>query len=281
MTVAVCMAAAVLVLTTARADTAEEIGRARALEADGRIDVAIEHLRAVLAKEPDGTDAALLLELARLTDDPDEALVLADEALAVTRDAKLRARAYVMRGDYLYAAGQYGGAVIEYAEAAKRGLPDHSTLRRAASLLALGDIAGAIAVYDAAASDDAAASSVDAAPHDDTDVADWAAIGRGRALLAGGDAVEAARELERTAAALTGRPTRAHALAAAAEALIAHGDLTHARELLLLVSSEFPDTFESTLAEDRVRMLDRRLAEFSEQAGETPPDDAAAVEESE
>ena len=269
MTVAVCVTATVLVLTSARADTTEEIGRARALEADGRVDVAVEHLRAVLAGESGGTDAALLLELARLTDDPDEALVLADEALANTRDARLQARAYVMRGDYLYAAGQYDRAVIEYAAAAERGVSEYPALRHAASLLALGDIAAAIGVYDEAASDD------------DVEIAGWASIGRGRALLAGGEAVEAALELERTAENLTGRPTRAHALAAAAEALIAHGDLTHARELLVLVSGEFPDTFESTLAEDRVRIIDRRLTELNELAGETPPDDAAAVEESE
>ena len=272
MTVAVCLTATVLVLTTVRADTTEEISRARTLEADGRVDVAVEHLRAVLAGESGGTDAALLLELARLTDDPDEALALADEALANTRDAKLRARAHVMRGDYLYAAGQYDRAVIEYASAAEGDGPEHPALRQAASLLALGDIAAAVAIYDEAASLD------DASSDDAVEIADWASIGRGRALLAGGDAAEAAIELEQLADDLMGRTTRAHALAAAAEALIAHGDLGHARELLVLVSAEFPGTFESTLAEDRVRMLERRLTKLDEPAGETPPDDAATPE---
>ncbi len=120
-TVAVCLTATVLLLATASADTAAEIGRARALEADGRVDIAIEHLRAVLTGESGGTDAALLLELARLTDDVDEALALADEALANTRDMSLRALAHVMRGDYLYAAGLYNQASAEYTTAAELG----------------------------------------------------------------------------------------------------------------------------------------------------------------
>ncbi len=262
-TVAVCLTATVLLLATASADTAAEIGRARALEADGRVDIAIEHLRAVLTGESGGTDAALLLELARLTDDVDEALALADEALANTRDMSLRALAHVMRGDYLYAAGLYNQASAEYTTAAEQGAPEHPELRRAASLLALGDIAAAIEVYDKAAEGD------------DEEIADWAAIGRGRALLARGDEVEAALELEQLALEFAGRPTRAHALAAAADALIAHGDIAHARELLLQLLDEFPDTFESTLADNRVRMLDRRLTELA------PPDHASPVPESE
>ncbi len=276
LTVAVCVTATVLVMATASADTAEEIGRARALEADGRIDIAVEHLRAVLASESGGADAALLLELARLTDSADEALALADEALAITRDAQLRAGAHIMRGDYLYAAGQYGRAVAEYAAAAEHGSPAHPELRRAASLLAIGDIAGAIDIYDDVASLDDAAPDDNAGSRDAADVAAWASIGRGRARLAGGDAVEAALELEELADELAGSPTRAHALAAAADALVAHGDLAHARDLLLLVVGEFPNTFESTLAEDRVRTIDRHLAEREETA--TPTDAAPAGE---
>ncbi len=261
-TVVVCLAATVVVFASAGADTTGEMGRARALEADGRVDIAIEHLRALLAGESDDSDAALLLELARLTDDAGEALALADEALGNTRDGRLRARAHVMRGDYLYAAGLYGQAVVEYAAAAGHDAPADATLRRAAGLLALGDIAGAIKVYDAAASGD------------DDEITAWASIGRGRARLAGGDAVEAALELERVADELTGRPIRACALAAAADALIAHGDLAHARELLLLLSDEFPNTFEATLALDRVKTLDRRMIELSEPATETAGDDS-------
>ena len=255
--VAVCLTATVLVLAgIARADSSDVIDRIRALEIDGRVGVAVEQLRSILTDESHAPDAALLLELARLTDDAGEAVALADDALASTRDANLRARARVLRGDYLYAAGHYDQAAAEYAAATELGAPAHVMLRHAAALLAMGDIAGAIRVYDGAASGS------------DVEAAAWASIGRERARLMGGDAAGAAQELERIADQQVGHAWRAHALAAAAEARIAEGRLGRARDLLQLLSSEFPDSFESTLARDRIRTIDQRMSALDELTAE-------------
>ncbi len=266
-TVAVCLAATFLLFTIASGDATDDIDRARALEADGRVDVAVEHLRALLADDSRAADPALLLELARLTENADEALVLADQALRSTRDGSLRARAHMMRADYLYAAGLYARAAAEYAAASERGgAPDDAALRHAASLLATGDVAGAVRMYEMAASSS------------EGDVAAWASIGRGRALLAGGDTGEAADDLERIADELVGQPVRAQALAAAAEARIAHDEPARARELLVLLMSEFAGTFESTLAEERVRLLDQRVIELDQLPdADTKMEDAGAA----
>jgi tetratricopeptide (TPR) repeat protein len=254
MTVAVCMAATVLLFATASGDTTDEIARARSLEADGRPEVAVELLRALVTDGSRDPAPALLLELARLTESPDETLELVDRVLRTTRDAGLRARAHVMRADYLYAAGLYEKAVVEYAAAAERGgAPDDAALRYAASLLETGDTVGAAEAYASAAGSGSA------------DIAAWAGIGRGRALLVGGDAESAADELELVADELAGGPLRAQALAAAAEARVALGELERARALLGLLVEEFPGSFEATLAVARARVLSDRMKALEEE----------------
>jgi len=273
LTVAVCLTVTVLVFSAARGDSADAIARSRALEADGRIDVAVEHLRAVLTNDSRDADPAVILELARLTRDASEVLALTDEVLETTRDAELRSRAHMMRGDYLYAAGRHERAAIEYAAASERELPEHPELRHAASLLATGDVDGAIEIYDALIARDAGDASL------------WAAIGRGRALTIGGDPNEAGDELEALARDLAGHPLGAHAMVAAAEAREAAGELLRTRDLLQRIAEEYPESFEGVIAARRVAVLDARLQALVDPTtsadtlsrGERPPSEGSPV----
>ncbi len=225
-------------------DASEAIARARSLEQTGFTEDAASYIRGLMGEDSDLAGSSLLaLELARLTDDAAEALDLADLVLVRSRDQALRSAAYTLRGDFLYASGHYGTAAIEYAAAAVRREGSCRTiLKQAAGLLASGDVTAATALYK------------EALTSADEDVAAWASIGLGWAILAAGNSSEACTHFETAAAEHAGSGIRAPALMGAATCAEALGELSRTSEILRTVIGEFPGSFEAVIAADRLRV---------------------------
>ncbi len=236
-----------LTVVPASGSDPEVVSRARALEADGRTGLAVSRLRETLAAPDASRDPRILLELARLTDDPDEALALADEVLA-RADGETAALAHALRGDYLYTAARYREAAQEYEAALRLGAGSGVALRLGASLLESGDVTRAIKAYDRTAMGASG------------DVAVLAEIGAGRARIAAGEAEVAAKALMELAERAPSPGLRADALAAASDARLALGDIAGANELLARLAIEAPETFQGTLAAARADRLERELA---------------------
>jgi tetratricopeptide (TPR) repeat protein len=248
---AALLCAALAVAALAPGATASSAGdalrEARALEAAGKPDEAETLLRRALESGVVDRDPAILLAVARLTPLPDESLELCREVIAASRNAGLVAAAHALRGDYLYALGSYQEAAAEYEAAAAGGTAEAralASLERAASLLAAGDAPAAEEAYRTLLSskDDA--------------VRSRARLGVGRALLAQGRARDAAGEFEGAAAAgPDGRGARLEALAGAAAAWEAAGDVGRAAAALGVIVQDYPGTSDAVLAEERLRAL--------------------------
>lgn len=228
---------------------AEAIEAARALEREGHTTEAEIYLREVMSAETDlSRDASVLLELARLTQSAGESLDLIERALARTRDANLVTRALELRGDYLYAGGRYQEAASAFEQASLEAPAEKASwmlLKRASSLLAMGDASAAAEAYRELASGGSVPG----------EVTPWAALGLGEALLAGGSAEDAAVEFERAASGYPCHDVRPHALFGAARAHVLAGDETAARNALETLLVEFPGTLEAVLAREDLRRL--------------------------
>ncbi len=224
-------------------DASEAVARARSLEQTGFTEDAASYIRGLMEGDSDlATSPLLALELARLTNDALEALELADVVLAQSRDQTLRSAAHTMRGDFLFASGHYEAAAIEYAAAiVRREGSGRTILKQAASLLASGDATGATALYREASNDT------------EQDVAAWASIGLGWAILATGNPSEAGEHFEATALEYAEIDVRGPALIGAATCSEALGEFSRASELLRTVTVEFPGSFEAVIAADRLR----------------------------
>jgi tetratricopeptide (TPR) repeat protein len=234
--------------------SAQAIERARALEEDGFVEEAEIYLRELVDTERSlARDAEVLIELARLTGDPDEAAALASRAIERTRDARIIVAAHALRGDVLYASGLYVAAAEEYGAAARHGSTPgarEAALGRAASLLAAGDATTAIEEYGEVAEEGAT-------PDELTPLAK---LGMGRALLAAGRPAEAAAEFDHVAETYADDDVRIRALAGAAESHEAAGAPVVALRALEMLASEFPNTLEGVLARERAGTLSAELA---------------------
>jgi len=242
--------AALLIAALAPSARASSVGdalrEAEALEAAGRPDEAEALLRRAIESGVVDRDPAILLAVARLTPSPDESIELCREVIAGSRNAGLVAAAHALRGDYLYALGSYRESAIEYEAAASGGPPGaraEAALKRAASLLAAGDAPAAEEAYGALA-----------ASRDDA-LRSRARAGVGRAMLEQGRAREAAAAFEDAAAGTAERGARLDALAGAASAWEAAGDLERAAATLAAIVEEHPGTSDAVLAEERLRTL--------------------------
>jgi tetratricopeptide (TPR) repeat protein len=265
---AVAFAAAVLMAVVAGpADgdevltSAQAIERARALEGGGLLEEAALYLRGlILESRSIARDAPVLLELARLTNDLDEAADLANRATTRTRDPQLLLAAHVFLGDLLYARGLYLSAALEYGRAGTDKSisgADEALLKRAASLLAAGDAQAALDAYRDLAAEGATGETT----------IPLAELGVGRALLRAGRPEEAAREFERILATYPVPDVRIQALAGAAASHEEAGNMPAAIMHLTVLSDEFPESFEGILAGDRARNIP--LPESAD--GENPP----------
>ncbi len=234
--------------------SAQAIERARALKEDGFVEEAETYLRELVDTERSlARDAEVLLELARLTGDPDEAAALASRAIERTRDARIIVAAHTLRGDVLYASGIYMAAAGEYGAAARHGSTPgarKAALWQAASLLAAGDATTAIEEYRVVAEEGAT-------PDELTPLAK---LGMGRALLAAGRPAEAAAEFDHVAETYPDDDVRIRALAGAAESHQAAGAPVVALRALEMLASEFPHTLEGVLARERASTLSAELA---------------------
>lgn len=228
---------------------AEAIERARTLERDGHTTEAEYYLRELVATDDNlSRSAAVLLELARLTPSADESLSLIERALSRTRDGELVAGAMELQGDYLYASGRYVEAAATYEEAshhAPRERANWILLKRASSLLALGDASAAAEAYRGLATGGGMPS----------DVTPWATLGLGQALLVAGDAEDAAEEFMRVAEGYPRHDVRPRALFGAAQAHRVAGDVPAARDALEALLAEYADTFEAVLAREDLQAL--------------------------
>lgn len=228
---------------------AEAIEAARALERDGHAAEAELYLRELVANDNGlSRDASVLLELARLATSASESLSLIESALARTRDPELVTTALELRGDYLYAGGRYLEASAAYEQAssnAPRQRVDWILLKRASSLLALGDASAAAEAYEELASGGGVPG----------EVTPWAVLGLGQALIAGGNAEAAAVEFERAATAYPGHAVRPQALFGASRAHVLAGDRRAARAALETLLAEYPGTLEAVLAREDLRRL--------------------------
>ena len=192
--------------------------------------------------------AAILLELARLTPSADESLSLIERALSRTRDGELVAGAMELQGDYLHASGRYLEAAATYEEASLHAPRDGANwilLKRASSLLAVGDASAAAEEYRVLAGGGGVPS----------DVTPWATLGLGQALLAAGDAEDAAREFVRVAEGYPRHDVRPRALFGAAQAHRVAGDVLAARDALEALLAEYAGTFEAVLAREDLQAL--------------------------
>lgn len=262
--VATCLLASVR--PSAARSGADLIESARSLEREGVPDQAERALRGAMAEDQElARDAAVLLELARITEASGDIPDLLDRAVARTRDARLLAEAHRLKGDYLFMEGQYLAASDEYALAsrhASRSVPDVAALRRATSFLAAGDISRAAQAYGELASKGSAPG----------ELTPWAELGLARATLLGGDATNAAARFEDVARTFADRDVRLDALVGLWESREAAGDLSGTRVAIEALTSEYPGTFEAVLAREKLRVL--------EVAGATPglgPPDTTAT----
>jgi tetratricopeptide (TPR) repeat protein len=231
----------------------EAIEAARALEREGRIHEAEYYLRELVATHDDlARDPAVLLELARLTPSPDESLRLIESALSRTRDSVLLSAGAELQGDYLYACGRYAEAAAAYEQAslhAPEERADWMLLKRAASLLALGDASAAVEAYRRLAEGGGVPN----------EVTPWAALGLGEALLVKGEVDDAATEFERVADGYPSHDVTPRALFGAAQALRAAGDTAGAHAALRTLVNGYPETFEAVLAREDLRTLTSAL----------------------
>ncbi len=251
----VAIAVAVVVSATGSAicdDTpsaAEAIQKARALERQGHPEEAEFYLRDLIeAEEQLARDATVLLELARLTDASEEALALIDRAITRTRDSRLICRARSLKGDYLYAQGQYVPASREYQEAAGHGSGPEvevALLKRGQSLLAAGDASAATEAFRELAEKGGVPGAM----------TPWAELWLGRALLLKGDPTGAALQFERTGETYPEHDVRPHALAGAAESHRLAGNEQAARSALEALILQYPGTFEAVLAREDIQTL--------------------------
>ncbi len=251
-------------------DASDAVARARSLEQTGFSEDATSYIRGLMKEDSDLAGNPLLaLELARLTDDAAEALDLADLVLVRSHDQTLRSAAYTLRGDFLFATGHYAAAAVEYASAiVQREDSDRTILKQAAALLASGDATTATALYRSAL--------VSAEP----DVAAWASVGLGWALLAAGSPSEACTHFEAAAAEHRESGVRAAALMGAATCAEALGELSRTSRFLRTVTAEFPGSFEAVIAADRLRVAALRTPDQEritprEETGSTSTDGAA------
>ncbi|MBD3349792.1 MAG: tetratricopeptide repeat protein [Candidatus Eisenbacteria bacterium] len=248
------------------AEPEEAIERARTLEREGHPDDAFAYLQDLVhGDEGLARDARVLLELSRLAPSADASVEFLQGAADLARDDEIAARARAQLGDYMYARGSYMEAAEQYRAAAERseGAATSALLNRAASLLAAGDATAAAEVYRELR--DAGETPGETTP--------WAILGLGRALLVKGDLEEAAGEFERLAETYVDHDARPGALAGAAEARIALGDVEAARRWLELLLAEYPGTYESVLAREDLRSLppdSTRLEGPSGHAGPVP-----------
>ncbi len=249
---AALLAAAFALIAAPRPATAsstdDAITEARALEAAGRPDEAEACLRRFLESGVAGRHPAVLLALAHLTPSAEEAAELCREIVESSREGGLVAEAHTLRGDYLYALGSYAEAAREYEAAAgggSRNARDGAALKHAASLLAGGDAPAAEGIYRTLTEAQGAS----------TEVAPWAEVGLGRALLAQGRAAEAAQQFERAARTHADRGARLEALVGAAASHGEGGDTERMIAALTAIVDEFPDTYDAVLAEDHLRAV--------------------------
>lgn len=246
------------------------IEQARALERQGFLGEARLYLLDLMrANEALGDDPDVLLEVARLTPDADEALQYIDSAISRTRDARLLTQAHRWRGDFLFMQGRYAEAALEYERGARFGdaaASDALGLRRAASLLSAADASRAADAYRALAEKGNA-------PEEH---APWAELGLARALLVGGDLEQAAIQFERTAEEHGEHDVRPHALAGAVECHAAAGSDSAAHAALSVLEAEYPETFEAILARD---LLERVTAARDTTAVEDGGEAAASASE--
>ncbi len=238
---------------------AQAIEKARALEETGFVDDAEAYLRGLVETDRSlARSASVLLELARLSADPEEAMAFADQAIERTRDAGLLVRAHALKGDALYASRIYAAAAEEYGEAARYSAPDagEATLRRADCLLAAGDASAALEAYRGIWEEGAVPG----------ELTSWAELGIGRALLHSGRSAEAAEHFEHVAATYVDPDVRMQALAGAGESHEANDAPLDALTALATLAAEFPDTFAGVVAAERVRVLSEQVAAAMEAA---------------
>ncbi len=244
----------------------EAVEKARALEGHGFVEEARHYLEELVGGDaPAGRDPEVVLELARLTPSADEAIELVDGVIHRARDARALAAAHALRGDFLYAQGRYLEASAEYEKAARLAEgaeEDRALLMRARSLLAAGDASAAADAFRELAEKGGV-------PGESTP---WAELGLGQALLLRGDALEAAAQFERTAAAYPDHDVRPLALAGAAESRLVAGEPDAARAALGTIVEEYPGTFEAVLADHRLSQL--AAADTTAPVDEGPEDSA-------
>ena len=226
------------------------IERARVMEREGAPDEGERVLRDAIAGDGKlAHDAAVLLELARITRAASEILDLTDRAIGTTRDARLLVEAHRMRGDYLYMEARYLAAAREYALASRygpRSVPDEAALRRAASFLAAGDASEAAEAYRELTEKGSVP----------TDLTPWAELGLARTTLLGGDATGAAARFEEIARAFASRDVRLEALVGLWESREAAGDVEGEEAAIETLTREYPGTFGAVIARERLRALE-------------------------
>jgi tetratricopeptide (TPR) repeat protein len=238
---------------------AQAIEKARALEETGFVDDAEVYLRDLVdADRSLARNASVLLELARLASDPEEAMAFADQAIERTRDAGLLVRAHSLKGDALYASRLYAAAAEEYGEAARYDAPGagEAALRRADCSLAAGDASAALEAYREIWGEGAVPG----------ELTPWAELGIGRALLYSGRPAEAAEQFDHVAATYVEPDVRMQALAGAAEGHEANDEPLAALTTLATLAAEYPGTFAGVVAAERVRTLSEEIAAAMEAA---------------
>lgn len=266
--IAVAVAACLLVPArpAAAGPGAAVIERARVLEREGAPEDGERVLRDAIAEDRElAHDAAVLLELARITRASDEILNLADRAIGGTRDAHLLVEAHRMKGDYLFMEARYLAAAREYALASRhepRSGPDEAALKRAASFLAAGDVSEAAEAYRELAEKGSVPS----------DLTPWAELGLARTTLLGGDATGAAARFEQIARAFASRDVRLEALVGLWESREAAGDVEGEETAIETLTREYPGTFEAVIARERLRALEHPDATLRPE----PPDTTQA-----
>jgi tetratricopeptide (TPR) repeat protein len=231
---------------SASPEARDAVERARALEESGRHREARAYLSGLVASDERlAEEAAVLLELARLTTDADTLTVLLDAAVEAARRPEEIATAHMMRGDLLYARGRYTAAAEEYGRARRAApafRPGSAALKRAESLLGAGDGSAALAAFEELVN--ASGTTEETRP--------WAELGRARALLETERYEEAARAFEAVAAERSEHDVRPLALAGAADARGRLDDRRAVIELLTSLVEEYPGTLQAALAADRL-----------------------------
>lgn len=245
----------------------EAIEKARSLEKSGYRAEARLYLEELVAEDgPLAREAEVLLEAARLAETGEESRAYAARVIDRTRNARLLYAAHVLRGDSLFAEGLYLGAAQEFEKAARYspdGEEGEAELRHARSLLASGDTAAAIEAFRGVAEGGAVP----------TDVTPHGQLGLARALLTAGHSTEAAELFELIASTYPDHELRPRALAGAAEGHETAGADSAAIAALERLLEEHPESYEATLARDRLRTYEpRAVDEAPGETGEAPGD---------